>query len=81
MSMLKEKAFMISVNLCDLTWDRKASTLPDSCRVRISVAIPSHYDTVPTSILHKAICKDVQRRYNVYPKTYNMFGLEIKLVQ
>ena len=81
MSMLKEKTFMMSANLHDLKWDRKSSTLPSSCRVRTKVTVPCHHDTIPPDLLHEAIYKDVQKRYNVPPLEYNVLDLKIEIVQ
>tara|TARA_R110001599_G_scaffold112073_1_gene276766 strand:- start:13 stop:336 length:324 start_codon:yes stop_codon:yes gene_type:complete len=81
MSTLKEKTFVMSANLRDLKWARKASTLPESCRVRTKVAVPGQHDTIPPDLLHEAIYKDVQKRYNVPALEYNVFDLKIEIEQ
>jgi len=80
MKIHKEKTFIISANLFSLTWDRKASTLPDTCRVRTKVTISGKYNSIPDIIIHEAIRKDIQKRYNVYPQEYNIFDLKVEIV-
>ena len=77
---IQDKTFNISANLCNIKWNRQPSTLPSTCRIKITITMPAQQDTVPELTLRKEIAADVQRRYHVWPHDFNITDLMIYLV-
>ena len=77
---IQDKTFDVSVNICDINWNRRPSTLPNTCRVRVIIQVPAQHDSVPDLTLRKAIIDDIQKRYRVVPHDFSITDLKLKLV-
>ena len=75
----------VSVNIRDINWNRRPSTLPNTCLVRVIIQVPSLADdsvsyTLVEETLRKAIIDDIQKRYRVVPHDFSVTDLKMKIV-
>jgi hypothetical protein len=76
-----KKELMITADLYDIHWSDTATTLPDSCRVRLTMKIPWHYDTPSKHDLDKAIIDDLETRYHAKPEDYSVRVSNYDIIQ
>ena len=82
---IQDKTFDVSVNIRDINWNRRPSTLPNTCLVRVIIQAPSLADdsvsyTLVEETLRKAIIDDIQKRYHVVPHDFSVTDLKMKIV-
>ena len=77
---IQDKTFDVSANICDINWNRRPSTLPNTCLVRVIIQVSAQHDSVPDLTLRKAIVDDIQKRYRVTPHDFSITDLKLKLV-
>ena len=77
---IQDKTFDVSVNIRDINWNRRPSTLPNTCLVRVIIQVSAQHDSVPDLTLRKAIVDDIQKRYRVTPHDFSITDLKLKLV-